>query len=370
MHKLLITLLIITQSIIASSQTIQKKTYYYDRRTVESAYSLDMKTQQKHGLYKEFSPLGGVIVEGSYNQGKKIGKWVYKLPTTLETITIENYNQKGQLHGDFIGVPNGHHDLTPSTGKYINGNKEGTWKEFVTRKGEMYVTSVSHWENGLRTGDYTEYYLNGKVKFQARYEQGQYNDNGIWGALVDTAFYYGEELSEPRLQKIEVYKYNRRIYSEEFKTASDMVKVKEKEILSKYNYVPDSTKIKRKRRSFGDEGTYTAEYEDGDRLIFIDLLCGLANSDGVSDDEAKWLSDFVQNNNKDPKYYTDEVVRYIDIIANKTFPSLDWKQNAVTKVSSEGIFWELKRYLVKLAALDNNITLAEEAFIDKALRVN
>lgn len=370
MHKLLITLLIIAQSIIASSQTIQKKTYYYDRRTVQSSYSIDTRTQQKHGLYKEFSPLGGVTVEGSYNQGKKVGKWIYKLPTTLETITVENYNQKGQLHGDFIGVSNGRHDLTPSIGKYINGNKEGTWKEFVTRKGEMIVTSISHWENGLRTGDYTEYYLNGKVKFKARYEQGQYNDNGIWGVLVDTAFYYGEGLSEPRLQKIEVYKYNRRIYSEEFNTASDMIEVRKKEILSKYKYVPDSTKIKTKSRSFGDAGNYQARYEDEDRLIFINLLCGLANSDGVSDDEGKWLSDFVQNNNKDPKYYSDEAVRYIDIIANKTFPPLDWKQNAIMNVSSEGVFWDLKRYLVNLAALDNSITLAEEAFIDRAFQIN
>ncbi|MFC4721135.1 toxin-antitoxin system YwqK family antitoxin [Geojedonia litorea] len=124
-------------------------------------------------IVKFFSSTGKLISEGKMDGKLFIDKWTYyhkKVPTVM---SIEHYNDKGQLHGEKIVF----YELgqIAETSNFINGKQEGkaTWysEKGVLIKEFMYENDELH---GL-----SKYYDNkGQLIAEGAYKRGQ--KHGIW----------------------------------------------------------------------------------------------------------------------------------------------------------------------------------------------
>ncbi len=102
----------------------------------------------KDGPWKEYYEEGELRAEGTYNQGKRVGKWKF-------------YHQNGSVEQD---------------GNYNSqGNPEGAWKWFFDNGN---VERDESYRNGLNDGIYTEYDETGKVAVQGEYIDGL--EEGFW----------------------------------------------------------------------------------------------------------------------------------------------------------------------------------------------
>ncbi|MCB2197334.1 MAG: hypothetical protein KQH79_15850 [Bacteroidetes bacterium] len=101
----------------------------------------------------EYSVLGEIITKGSYIEGYKEGEWIY-------------------IIGDQKHI-----------GKYVMGEKNGTWKSFYIEENKKSFTG--DYIQGNLDGKHLYFYPNGELKEERYYEEGQkvrswskYNENG------------------------------------------------------------------------------------------------------------------------------------------------------------------------------------------------
>lgn len=116
---------------------------------------------------------GKLISEGQMDGKLYVGEWKYYQKTSDKLLTLENYNDKGNLDGDrFVYYPNGQ---MAKKQNYIDGKLEGVsiWysvnnvvlKEFIYVNGELH--GISKFYSGK-----------GDLIVEGRYKQGK--KHGIW----------------------------------------------------------------------------------------------------------------------------------------------------------------------------------------------
>ena len=117
---------------------------------------------------KFYSSKEKVISEGEMDGKFYIGKWVYYHSNSSNIMTIENYNNKGELHGEKIVY-------------YDNG----------------IVAEESIYKNGLINGIYTHYTLNGKHLKILNYIEGKLHGNAKYydefGELIVEGNYVNDQ---------------------------------------------------------------------------------------------------------------------------------------------------------------------------------
>lgn len=129
-------------------------------------------------LVKFFSSTGKLISEGKMNGKAFIGKWTYYHNKTNAVMSIENYNEKGQMDGEkLVYYENGQ---IAENSNFVNGKQEGqsTWysetgvviKEFLYENDELHGMS--------------KYYDNkGQLIAEGQYKRGQ--KHGVWKYYTD-----------------------------------------------------------------------------------------------------------------------------------------------------------------------------------------
>ncbi len=130
---------------------------------------------------KFLSSIGKVISEGKMNGKIYIGKWIYFHNNSTKIMTLETYNDEGELQGKrFVYYKNGQ---IAEEANYVNGSQEGvsTWysKKGVVLKAFIYENNELHgiakyydeesillvegsYKRGKKTGIW-KYYTNGKL---------------------------------------------------------------------------------------------------------------------------------------------------------------------------------------------------------------
>jgi len=130
---------------------------------------------------KFLSSIGKMISEGKMNGKIYIGKWVYFHNNSTKIMTLETYNDEGELQGKrFVYYKNGQ---IAEEANYVNGSQEGvsTWysKKGVVLKAFIYENNELHgiakyydeesillvegsYKRGKKTGIW-KYYTNGKL---------------------------------------------------------------------------------------------------------------------------------------------------------------------------------------------------------------
>lgn len=106
-------------------------------------------------------------------------------------LIVEQEFAKGLPNGNFKSYYEGGKNLM-SKGKYIKGEKEGTWIEYYENSNKK---EVKKYKNGKLTGDIEAYYENKKLSVKGQFENGK--REGKW------VFYYenGEKKQEGRYEK-------------------------------------------------------------------------------------------------------------------------------------------------------------------------
>lgn len=129
---------------------------------------------------KFFSSRGKLISEGAMNGKLYVDEWKYYQKTSDELMTLEHYNDKGNLDGErFVYYPNGQ---VAESQNYINGKLHGAsiWyslknvilKEFIYVDGELHGMSKYYNPRGelIAEGLYKRDKKNGIWKY---YENGE-----------------------------------------------------------------------------------------------------------------------------------------------------------------------------------------------------
>lgn len=169
---------------------------------------------QQDSIYKEWSEIGKLIVQGTYKRNEPIGKWTYYYPDGREKSEewVEGKTNKVMA----FWLPDSTHTQTVVNGtgelaiyytngalkewyNYLNGDKNGPFEErsiygYTTLKGFFNagekdstwtyayysgdVEKVTNYKNGSLHGDYSYFYDNGQVNVVGRYENGK--KYGLW----------------------------------------------------------------------------------------------------------------------------------------------------------------------------------------------
>jgi antitoxin component YwqK of YwqJK toxin-antitoxin module len=148
-----------------------------DQKSVLSA-TKEFNENNNIALVKFFSSTGKLISEGKMDGKAFIGKWNYYHNKTNALMSIENYNDNGQLQGEkLVYYENGQ---LAEKSNFVNGKQEGlsTWysetgvvlKEFLYENDELHGMS--------------KYYDNkGQMIAEGAYKKGQ--KHGIWKYYTD-----------------------------------------------------------------------------------------------------------------------------------------------------------------------------------------
>ena len=122
---------------------------------------------------KFLSSRGKVISEGKMNVKLYVGKWIYYHNNSEKIMIIENYNDKGVLHGKrFVYYKNG--KLTEEA-IYIEGSIEGVSK-WYSKKGVVIKAFI--YENNELHGIAKYYGEDGVMLVQGLYKRGK--KTGVW----------------------------------------------------------------------------------------------------------------------------------------------------------------------------------------------
>ena len=159
---------------------------WYDNGIKKRETTLDKGI--KNGKLKEWDENGKQICEGNYVRGKMVGTWKYWEEDG--TWKIRNY-KNDTLNGPTIEHLIDSTSIKLVSGQYLNGQEVGLWKWF-NRDSILYQTAIM--TDGKYTGEFIEYYEDGKVK-----SKGNLIDSNYDGALT----YYDED---GNITKIEQYK--------------------------------------------------------------------------------------------------------------------------------------------------------------------
>lgn len=148
-----------------------------DKTSVLSA-TKEFNENDQIAVVKFFSSTGKLISEGKMDGKLFIGKWTYYHNKTNVVMSIENYNEKGELHGEkIVFYENGQ---IAERSNFINGKQEGlsTWysEKAVVLKEFLYENDELH---GM-----SKYYdSNGQLVAEGKYKRGK--KHGIWKYYTD-----------------------------------------------------------------------------------------------------------------------------------------------------------------------------------------
>lgn len=150
----------------------------------------------KDGPWKEFYSDGQLRSEGSYRNGKKIGKWRFYHPNSnLEQ--EGNFNNQGNADGIWKWYYDNNSLMREES--YMNGKQEGLFTEYdengrIIVQGE-YVDGLEeglwkyqlgdhreegYYRGGMRSGEWKYYYDEGQTAFQGAYIDDNPNGRHIW----------------------------------------------------------------------------------------------------------------------------------------------------------------------------------------------
>ena len=121
------------------------------------------QNNQRSGAWTFYYLKGGVEQRGRFQRGRYQGTWTWYYPNG--NVWREERYFNGREDGEFV-----EYDLTCNIltkGEYMNGEKEGAWIYQVGDHEER-----GNYVIGLREGDWTYFYNNGKVKYEGYYSQG------------------------------------------------------------------------------------------------------------------------------------------------------------------------------------------------------
>ncbi len=155
-----------------------------DKKSVLSA-TKEFNAKNNIALVKFFSSMGKLISEGKMDGKAFIGQWVYYHNKSNAVMSLENYNDRGELDGEkLVYYENGQ---LAEKSNFVNGKQQGMsiWysetgvvlKEFLYDNDELHGMS-RYYDN------------NGQLIAEGAYKQGQ--KHGIW------KYYTNGKLSEEK----------------------------------------------------------------------------------------------------------------------------------------------------------------------------
>ncbi len=141
------------------------------RRTVK--YFSDNSTVN-HGPYIEWHPNGQTFCEGRYEDGKRVGEWIYYYEDGAKA-KMGTYKD-GQLDGQWTYWAPGQPDKPIRQEQYRAGQRHGKWI-YWNEQGQK-LREETYLQNQL-DGPVTEWYPNGQMKSQVHYKHGQFDGKAI-----------------------------------------------------------------------------------------------------------------------------------------------------------------------------------------------
>lgn len=127
-----------------------------------------------HGPYTEWHPNGQKFCEGRYEDGKRIGQWVYYYEDGTKA-KMGTY-QDGQLDGVWTYWAAGQSDKPVRQEQYRAGRRHGQWL-YWNEQGQK-VREENYADNQIE-GPVIEWYPNGQMKSQIHYKQGRPDGKAI-----------------------------------------------------------------------------------------------------------------------------------------------------------------------------------------------
>jgi len=167
---------------------------FYDITTTKNPVIIKTFFEDSDSLFVQFYTLKGQIkTEGVMNGRQRVGNWKYFYPDgTL--MSKENYNKKGQLHGEqLVYYPDGQ---VTEYAEYKNGLLEGVSSKYSS-KGVL-IEEITY-KNGKPNGLAKYFELNGNLKETGIYKNGK--RVGKWQYYLD-----GEIATEKDKKKKNTYK--------------------------------------------------------------------------------------------------------------------------------------------------------------------
>lgn len=172
-------------STLSFAQTLYRTYYDFEKQHVQEEYYAN-SYGVKNGAYKKYSEYGGILIQGTYSNDKKEGRWIVKYDNgrvkSDETYKDDVLDGPAVYH-DYFG-PN--YDIQSTTsGSYKNGAKEGTWTIIEPIGPEDYSFPDSEipqqaW-SGCNRIKYTEEYSNDeKLKLNGKFRKLFYPSGKIY----------------------------------------------------------------------------------------------------------------------------------------------------------------------------------------------
>lgn len=155
----------------------------------------------RHGKWKKFYDNGAIRYQGEFLHGKEIGTFQFY---TLENASIPDFIKEFNPNSDLVKVTYFYPDgKLKSIGQMQGKDRTGNWIYYF-KDGKTKMSEESY-QNGLLTGDYKIYYINGKLTEWSIFKYGllngtskRYSETGVLveainytdGKLNGEALYY------------------------------------------------------------------------------------------------------------------------------------------------------------------------------------
>jgi len=148
-----------------------------DTKSVLSA-TKEFNANDDTATVKFFSSTGKVISEGKMNGKAYVGKWTYYHNKSDAIMSVENYNEKGELNGEkLVYYENGQ---LAEKSNFVNGKQEGPSTVF-SEKGVVIKEFL--YENDELHGMSRYYNNSGQLVAEGAYKRGQ--KHGVWKYYED-----------------------------------------------------------------------------------------------------------------------------------------------------------------------------------------
>jgi antitoxin component YwqK of YwqJK toxin-antitoxin module len=167
---------------------------WHDNGAKKKEVNLDRGIENGH--FKEWSQNGKLICEGDYMKGRKIETWKYWEENG--SWKIRNYKNDTLDGYTFEHLIDSIETILIS-GQYKNGKEAGLWK-WLNEDSILYLTAI--YQEGKVTGEYVEYYSEGKIKSKGNVIDGSYEGEVIYydemGGITKTEYYKSGSLLDVR----------------------------------------------------------------------------------------------------------------------------------------------------------------------------
>lgn len=120
-----------------------------------------------------FTSTGKLVSEGQMNGKTYVGTWKYYQKNNENLLTLEHYNDKGQLDGErFVYYPN---EQVAEKQNYVAGKLHG---ESVWYSENNVIVKSYHYENGELEGPAKFFNKNGELVCEGNYKNSE--KHGVW----------------------------------------------------------------------------------------------------------------------------------------------------------------------------------------------